>query len=85
MAKLKRPTTQADDTLVGTCGILQTIAESYPARSRERKAVREAAEALVFLKMHQQLKVSYDAFRRSAKRGLSKAQEQVLRRMGIKP
>ena len=81
MAKVKRPV----DPLVATCGILQSIAESYPARSRQRKAVREAAEALVFLTMHKQLRVSYDAFRRSVKKGLTKAQEQTLRRMGIKP
>jgi hypothetical protein len=84
MTKSKRTTTRADDLFI-TCDILQSIAESYPARSRERKAVRDAAEALVFMTMHEQLNTSYDKFRRSTKRGLTRAQEQTLRSMGIKP
>ena len=84
MTKSKRLTTRAD-SLFTTCDILQSIAENYPARSRERKAVRDAAEALVFLSTHEQLKPSYDKFRRSAKRGLTRAQEQTLRSVGIKP
>ena len=84
MTKSKRSESQMDD-LLATCRVLEAIAESYPARSRKRKAVREAAEALVFLTMHEQLKASYDAFRKSATKGLTGEQEQTLRRMGIEP
>jgi hypothetical protein len=84
MTKLRRVTAPPDQMLA-TCEILRSIAGSYPARSRERKAIREAAEAFVFLTMHEQLKASYDQFRRLARKGLTKAQKRTLRRMGIKP
>ena len=84
MTKSRHSESQMDD-LLATCRILEAIAESYPARSRKRKAVREAAAALVFLTMHKQLKASYDAFRKSATKGLTREQERTLRRMGLKP
>ena len=82
MTKSKSPESQ--DDLRATCKVLEAIAESYPARSRKRRAVREAAEALLFLTMHKQLKASYDRFRQLATKGLTRTQEQTLRRMGIK-
>jgi hypothetical protein len=84
MTKSKNPESRLDD-LAATCKLLEAIAASYPARSRKRKAVRDAAEALVFLTMHKQLKASYDRFRQSATRGLTRTQEQTLRSMAIKP
>jgi hypothetical protein len=84
MPKSKRTTMRADHLLT-TCAILQSIAENCPARSRERKAVRDAAEALVFVTRHEQLKTSYDKFRRAAKRGPTRAREQTLRSAGITP
>lgn len=69
ITKSKRPKTGAADVRV-TCDILHSIAESYPVRSRERKAVSEAAEALVFLTTHEQLKASYDEFVDRQRKGL---------------
>jgi hypothetical protein len=83
--KSKRGAIQAVDPLVITCGILESIVASYPVRSRERKAIREAAEALIFLTQHQQLKASYLAFRRVTNRRLTAAQEEILRSIGIEP
>ena len=85
MTKSTRGATQPGDPLLITCEILESIFASYPARSRERRAIREAAEAIIFLTQHRQLKASYLEFRRGTNRRLTAAQEEILRSIGIEP
>jgi hypothetical protein len=82
MGKTKRPGIALEKPLI-TCEILRTVAESYPARSRQRRAVREATEALVFVTTHRQLKASFEEFRRSSAKPLTETQEQTLKKLGI--
>jgi hypothetical protein len=79
-----QPKNKKDDMLA-ICEILQSIAESYPTRSRGRKALRTAADAFVFVTTHKRLATSYAAFRRASARSLTREQELTLKRMGIKP
>jgi hypothetical protein len=65
------------------CSILESVAKSFPRGSAQRKAIREAAEAYVFLQLHRNLKAAYDKFRRKCQTGLTVAQKQAIREMGI--
>jgi len=72
-----------DQKIRETCKILQSIAKTYPRGSAEREALREAVDAFVYLELHKGLKRSYEAFRRSCTKPLTKAQQQVLKRAGV--
>jgi hypothetical protein len=48
-------------------------------------AIEEAAQALMFLNMHQDLKKAYKQFRMQRDKELSETQKQHLRDMGIDP
>lgn len=72
-----------DEEIRATCRILQSIATRYPRGSAERAAIRKAAEAFVYVRLHQSLKATYEAFRRSCAKPLTKGQRQTLRKMGV--
>ncbi|MFZ2642279.1 MAG: hypothetical protein WA117_14875 [Verrucomicrobiia bacterium] len=68
-----------------TCKILESLAKSCPRGSAKQKAIREAAYAFIYLRMHEGLNESYRAFRRSCTKPLTKAQKQTLKKAGVKP
>ncbi len=72
-----------DTEIRETCAVLESIAESYPRGSAERAAIRAAADAFIYLRLHEGLKKSYGAFRRRCTKPLTKAQLQVLKRAGV--
>ncbi|MFO1511527.1 MAG: hypothetical protein U1F83_01205 [Verrucomicrobiota bacterium] len=72
-----------DREIRATCKILESVAKSYPRGSAERGAIREAADAFIYLRLHEGLKQSYEAFQRSCTKPLTKAQQQVLKRAGV--
>jgi hypothetical protein len=67
------------------CAVLESISKAYEEGSKEAEAIRQAAEAYIYLQLHLQLKHSYLSFRRQSLEGLSEAQRQNLRDMGIDP
>ena len=86
MPKSRKPVTGGDAMdreIRATCKILESVAKNYPRGSAERGAVREAANAFIYLRLHEGLKQSYEAFQRSCTKPLSKAQQRVLKRMGV--
>ena len=86
MNKSRRPVSDAeamDREIRATCKILETVAKGYPRGSVERAAIRKAADAFIYLRLHEGLKKSYQAFRRSCTKPLTKAQKQVLKRAGV--
>ena len=72
-----------DAEIRATCAILESIAKNYPQRSAEHEAVREAAHSFVFLRLHEGLRESYEAYRRTLTKPLNKSEKRVLERMGI--
>ncbi len=72
-----------DRDIRATCKVLEAVAKRYPRGSAERLAIREAADAFIYLRLHEGLKQSYEAFRRSCTKPLTKAQQQVLKRAGV--
>jgi len=65
------------------CEILESIAQTFPDGSEQGKAIKEAAEAYIFLNLHARLRSAYDAFRQAGLEGLSDEQEKYLRGMGV--
>ena len=65
--------------------ILESIANVFDKNSVQYKAIEEAAQALIFLNLHQELKKSYEKFRMQSDKELTKSQKKHLRDMGIKP
>jgi hypothetical protein len=65
--------------------ILESVANSFDKDSVQYKAIEEAAQALIFLNMHEDLKKAYEQFRMQCDQELSEAQKQHLQDMGIKP
>jgi hypothetical protein len=74
-----------DSEIRATCKILESIAKGYPQGSAEHLAIRKAADAFIYLRLHKGLKKSYEAFRQGCTKALTKAQKQVLKRAGVKP
>jgi hypothetical protein len=72
-----------DNELRATCKVLESVAKSYPRGSAEREAVRQAADALVYLRSHQELLEAYEAYRRFCAKPLTKTQIRILERMGV--
>jgi hypothetical protein len=72
---------QWEDTLK----ILESIANAFDKDSVQYKAIEEAAQAHIFLNMHEDLKKAYEQFRMQGDQELSDAQKQHLRDMGIEP
>ena len=72
-----------DKEIRATCKILELVSKNYPRGSAERFAIREAADAFVYLRLHEGLKKSYEAFRRNCTKPFAKAQQQVLKRAGV--
>jgi hypothetical protein len=66
-----------------TCKILETVAKGYPRGSVERAAIRKAADAFIYVRLHERLKRSYQAFQRSCTKPLTKAQKRVLKGAGV--
>ena len=86
MPKSRKPVSDAeamDIEIRATCKILESIAKSYPRGSAERAAIREAADAFIYVRLHEGLKQSYEAFRRSCTKPLTKAQQRILKRAGV--
>ena len=86
MPKPRRQSSKADTMdaeIRATCAILESVAKGYPQRSAEREAVQEAAHSFIYLRLHEGLRASYEAYRRSLTKPLTKAQTRVLERMGI--
>jgi len=67
------------------CAVLESISKAYEEGSKEAGAIREAAEAYLYLQLHLKLKHAYTSFRRQSLDGLTEAQRQDLRDMGIDP
>jgi hypothetical protein len=65
--------------------ILESIANSFDKDSVQYMAIEGAAQALMFLNMHQDLKKAYKQFRMQRDKELSETQKQHLRDMGIDP
>ncbi len=65
--------------------ILESIANAFDKDSVQYKAIEEAAHALMFLNMHDDLKKAYEQFRMQFDKELSEDQKQHLRDMGIEP
>ena len=74
-----------DNEIRTTCNILESIAKRYPQGSAEDLAIREAADAFIYLRQHEGLKKSYEAFLRSCKKPLPKDAKQTLKKAGINP
>jgi hypothetical protein len=88
MPKSRKPVSGAeamDREIRATSKILESVARNYPRGSAERSAIREAAAAFIYLRLHEGLKQSYEAFQRSCAKPLTRAQRQVLKRMGVAP
>ena len=86
MPKSRKPVSDADamdKEIRATCKILWSVAKSFPKGSAEREAIREARDSFVYLRLHEGLRESYEAFRRSCARPLPKAQQQILKRAGV--
>lgn len=86
MPRSAKPASDAeimDKEIRATCKVLESVAKGYPRGSAERKAIREAAEAFIYLRLHEGLKKSYRAYRRSCAKPLTEAQKQVLKRAGV--
>ena len=86
MPKSRKPVSGAeamDREIRATCKILESVARRYKRGSAERGAIREAADAFIYLRLHEGLKHSYEAFRRSWTKPWTKAQQQVLKRAGV--
>ena len=65
--------------------ILESVANSFDKESVQYKAIEEAAQALIFLNMHEDFKKAYEQYRMHYDEELSDAQKQHLRDMGIEP
>lgn len=72
------------------CGVLERVAKLFPPGSEESEAIAEAAGAVLWLGLHENLRAAYDKFRSVAgEDSLSKGQKarmsRQLREMGIEP
>jgi hypothetical protein len=65
--------------------ILESMANSFDKDSVQYKAIEEAAQALIFLNLHGELKKAYEQFRMQGDQELSDAQKKHLQDMGIEP
>jgi hypothetical protein len=86
MNKSRRPVFDAeamDGEIRATCKSLETVAKGYPRGSVERAAIRKAADAFIYLRLHEGLKKSYQAFQRNCTKPLTKAQKHALKRAGV--
>jgi hypothetical protein len=72
---------QWEDTLK----ILESVANSFDKNSVQYKAMEEAAQALLFLNMHKDLKIAYEKYRMRSGQELSDYEKHHLRDMGIDP
>jgi hypothetical protein len=81
--KIHDKTPQANPDFEAIASILETIAGTFPDESNEARAIRDATEAYLFLHLHLKLRRSYEAFRQAGLGGLTAAQNEHLREMGI--
>ncbi len=72
-----------DKEIRETCKMLTRVAKSYPRGSAERRAIRAAADAYLYLRSHEGLVKSYRAYQRSSNQPLAKTQKQALKRAGV--
>lgn len=75
--------TEADIEKV--CSILQTISKQYASDSNEAHALKDAAQAFIFLVHHTTLKSAFEKYQDAFKRPLGPAEIEHLKSMGIKP
>ena len=73
----------ADAEIRATCAVLESIAMQYPEGSPEHAALREAALAFSYLKLHETLKTSYAAFRQHLDKPAPEGLLAALKRMGV--
>jgi hypothetical protein len=67
-----------------TCARLETIASGFPARSREARAIKIAAHALIYVHT-EKMKDKFTKFMLAKNRVLTQAQIFHLRAIGIDP
>jgi hypothetical protein len=79
---LKKPS--SDDVFL-TCEVLCSLAETYPPKSRERRAIREAAEAFIFVRTQERVKAAYEKFSKASTKTLTRTQKRILRQISIEP
>lgn len=65
--------------------ILESVVNSFDKDSVQYIAIEEAARALIFLNMHEDLKKAYEQYRMHCDEELSDTHKQHLRDMGIAP
>ena len=65
--------------------ILESISNSFDKSSVQYKAIEEAAQAFVFLNMHQDLKKAFEQFCMFGDSELTEAHKQHPRDKGIEP
>lgn len=74
-----------DDDLHRQGETLRQLAAQFPPESPEYQAIREAAQALVFVRSRARLFEAYIAYRANMDEPLSDAQRTLLESMGINP
>jgi hypothetical protein len=65
--------------------ILESISNSFDKDSVQYKAIEEAAQALIFMHMHKDLKKAFEQYRMRCDEELLEVQKQHLRDMGNEP
>lgn len=72
-----------DSQIRTTCRILESVAKSQPPRSPQRAAIRRAAEAFIYLRLHKGLSRGYQAWQKNRTKPLIEDQKRSLHQMGI--
>ena len=65
--------------------VLSSISNSFDKSSAQYEALEEAAQALLFVNLHRDMKEAYEKFRLETDKEISEEDMQQLRDMGIEP
>ena len=65
--------------------VLSSISNSFDKSSAQYEALEEAAQALLFVNLHRDMKAAYEKFRLETDKEISEEDKQQLRDMGIEP
>jgi hypothetical protein len=72
MTKTKSPLKKpSSDDVFATCEVLHSLAETYPPRSREQRAIRKAAEAFIFVSTQESVRAAYEKFSHASTKTLT--------------
>jgi hypothetical protein len=74
-----------DNRIREICSILESIANNYPADSKEWMAIRDAAAACSYVQQHKALKNAFHKFLLATGGKLTEEMKNDLRRHGIEP